>query len=38
MPITEAVHAILFEGLRPAEAVGELMARDPKAEDAQLIA
>ena len=34
MPITEAVHAILFEGLAPAEAVAALMARDPKLEGA----
>jgi len=34
MPITEAVHAILFEGLAPAVAVGQLMARDPKLEGA----
>ena len=34
MPITEAVHAILFEGLDPADAVGRLMARDPKLEGA----
>ncbi|MDX1420949.1 MAG: NAD(P)H-dependent glycerol-3-phosphate dehydrogenase [Rubricoccaceae bacterium] len=33
MPITEAIHAILFDGLRPEDAVGELMTRDPKAED-----
>ena len=32
MPITEAVHAILFEGLAPAEAVSHLMERDPKLE------
>jgi glycerol-3-phosphate dehydrogenase (NAD(P)+) len=38
MPITDAVYAVLFEGLRPADAVGELMARDPKAEDAPLLA
>ncbi|MEM6288560.1 MAG: NAD(P)H-dependent glycerol-3-phosphate dehydrogenase, partial [Bacteroidota bacterium] len=34
MPITEAVHAILFEGLAPAEAVSALMTRDPKLEGA----
>ena len=34
MPITEAVHAILFEGLAPAEAVATLMERDPKLEGA----
>jgi glycerol-3-phosphate dehydrogenase (NAD(P)+) len=32
MPITRAVHAILFEGLEPREAVTELMTRSPKAE------
>jgi glycerol-3-phosphate dehydrogenase (NAD(P)+) len=36
MPITEAVHAVLFEGLDPARAVAELMAREPKAEDLPL--
>ncbi len=34
MPITEAVYAILFEGLAPADAVGRLMERDPKLEGA----
>ncbi|HYE95148.1 MAG TPA: NAD(P)H-dependent glycerol-3-phosphate dehydrogenase [Rubricoccaceae bacterium] len=34
MPITEMVHAILFDGMRPEAAVAELMARDRKAEDA----
>ena len=34
MPITEAVHAILFEGLAPAAAVSHLMERDPKLEGA----
>ncbi len=34
MPITEAVHAILFEGLAPASAVSHLMERDPKLEGA----
>ncbi|MEM0963757.1 MAG: NAD(P)H-dependent glycerol-3-phosphate dehydrogenase [Bacteroidota bacterium] len=34
MPITEAVHSILFDGLAPADAVGQLMARDPKLEGA----
>ena len=33
MPITEAVYAILFENMMPADAVCELMTRDPKAED-----
>jgi glycerol-3-phosphate dehydrogenase (NAD(P)+) len=32
MPITEQVHAILFEGKRPREAVTDLMLRDPKVE------
>lgn len=32
MPITETVHAILFEGLRPADAIEALMSREPKAE------
>ncbi|MFB6280117.1 MAG: NAD(P)H-dependent glycerol-3-phosphate dehydrogenase [Salinibacter sp.] len=32
MPITEAVHAILFEGERPQEMVGELMTRSAKRE------
>lgn len=32
MPITEAVWAILFDRLAPADAVGQLMARDPKLE------
>lgn len=34
MPITEAVYAILFEGLAPAEAVSSLMERDAKLEGA----
>ena len=33
MPITDAVYAILFEGLDPADAVGHLMERDPTQED-----
>ena len=33
MPITEAVHAILFEGKTPAIAVDELMSRTAKRED-----
>ncbi len=33
MPITEAVHAILFEGKKPLEAVSELMTRAAKEED-----
>jgi len=32
MPITQAVCAVLFEGRPPAEAVRQLLARDPKAE------
>ena len=32
MPITRAVHAILFEGLSPRDAIRELMERTPKAE------
>lgn len=34
MPITAAVHAILFEGRDPREEVGRLMTRDLKAEEA----
>ncbi len=33
MPISQAVHAILFEGKKPQDAVGELMGRSPKHED-----
>ncbi len=33
MPITEAIFAILFEGLDVHEAARDLLARDPKAED-----
>lgn len=32
MPITLAVHGILFEGLQPREAIALLMEREPKAE------
>ena len=32
MPITTAVHAILFEGLAPADAISSLMRRELKAE------
>lgn len=32
MPITAAVHGVLFEGLDPIEAIGRLMSREPKAE------
>lgn len=32
MPITEAVHAILFDSLTPREAIRELMSRELKAE------
>jgi glycerol-3-phosphate dehydrogenase (NAD(P)+) len=33
MPITEAVHAVLFEGERPREMVTELMTRSAKREN-----
>jgi len=32
MPITEAVHSILFEGLDPIDAIANLMSREPKQE------
>ena len=32
MPITEAVHAVLFENLPPAQAIARLMEREPKPE------
>ena len=32
MPITQAVHAVLFEGKDAIEALTELMTRDPKSE------
>ncbi|MBL9002316.1 MAG: NAD(P)-dependent glycerol-3-phosphate dehydrogenase [Phycisphaerae bacterium] len=32
MPITAAVHAVLFEGMDPIEAIGNLMAREQKIE------
>jgi glycerol-3-phosphate dehydrogenase (NAD(P)+) len=32
MPIVAAVHAVLFEGLAPREALENLMLREPKAE------
>ncbi|MFA6665241.1 MAG: glycerol-3-phosphate dehydrogenase, partial [Armatimonadota bacterium] len=32
MPISEAVYNVLFNGKRPAEAVVELMTREPKEE------
>ena len=32
MPIAAAVHAVLFDGLAPADAVQRLMTREPKAE------
>jgi glycerol-3-phosphate dehydrogenase (NAD(P)+) len=32
MPIVQAVHAILFEGLDPIAAIGQLMSRESKAE------
>jgi glycerol-3-phosphate dehydrogenase (NAD(P)+) len=33
MPITQAVHDVLFEGKSPLTAITELMSRPPKAED-----
>jgi len=35
MPITEAVHAVLFEHKPPAAAIQDLMTRSPKGEDAE---
>ncbi len=32
MPITAAVHSILFEGLAASDAIWSLMGREPKAE------
>ena len=32
MPITEAVHAVLFEAMDPIEGISRLMRREPKAE------
>jgi len=32
MPITQAVHQVLFEGLDPIEAISQLMSREAKAE------
>jgi glycerol-3-phosphate dehydrogenase (NAD(P)+) len=32
MPITAAVHEVLFEGLDPLKAIGKLMSREPKSE------
>jgi glycerol-3-phosphate dehydrogenase (NAD(P)+) len=32
MPITRAVHAVLFEGMQPSEAVRQLMLRDARDE------
>jgi glycerol-3-phosphate dehydrogenase (NAD(P)+) len=32
MPITSAAHAVLFEGVDPIEAIGQLMSREMKAE------
>lgn len=32
MPITAAVHAVLYEGLDPIDAISRLMSREPKAE------
>jgi glycerol-3-phosphate dehydrogenase (NAD(P)+) len=33
MPITAAVHEVLFEGLDPLRAIGKLMSREPKSEN-----
>ena len=33
MPITQAVHAVLFEQKPPLDAITELMSRPPKAEE-----
>jgi glycerol-3-phosphate dehydrogenase (NAD(P)+) len=33
MPITAAIHAILFEGMAPLDAVSALMNRSAKTED-----
>jgi glycerol-3-phosphate dehydrogenase len=32
LPIVQAVHAVLFEGVDPIDAIGRLMARSQKAE------
>jgi glycerol-3-phosphate dehydrogenase len=32
MPIAAAVHAVLFEGMDPLDAIALLMAREPKRE------
>ncbi|MSP17675.1 MAG: NAD(P)-dependent glycerol-3-phosphate dehydrogenase [Myxococcales bacterium] len=32
LPITAAIHAVLYEGVRPKDAVAALMRRDPRAE------
>ena len=32
MPICEQIHRVLFEGLDPLDAIGQLMSRDPKPE------
>lgn len=32
MPISEQINRVLFEGLDPLDAIGQLMSRDPKAE------
>jgi glycerol-3-phosphate dehydrogenase (NAD(P)+) len=34
MPITESVHAVLFEGRDVIQALSDLMSRDPKPERA----
>ena len=36
MPIVEEVNAVLFEGKSPAEAVDDLMMRDPRSENRTL--
>jgi glycerol-3-phosphate dehydrogenase (NAD(P)+) len=33
MPITQEVYHVLFKGKAPAEAINDLMVRDPKPED-----
>jgi glycerol-3-phosphate dehydrogenase (NAD(P)+) len=37
MPITQAVHAVLFDGKPAAQAIDELMRRSPKGEDAEWV-
>ena len=38
MPITEALYAVLFEGMNPAKAVASLMSRAPKSEHSEDLA